>query len=166
MTETCPHITWCSFVPIFLKLDRDITKIMKTFLGGGGVNWIRDYLKWWWWLVVVVGGICLIQSRFLYNTLWGKGSLTSFRWDGGGDGGGVGMEGGVGMGWGGWGMGGTNMHWWGGRGAHFRRIYYLVSYSDLGSPWVFRGITSLLLFLFLLLLMLLFLSFICNDPPL
>ena len=30
----CPHFNWRSFVPVFLQLDREITQIKKTFLGG------------------------------------------------------------------------------------------------------------------------------------
>ena len=33
MTGGCPNIDWWSFVPIFMKFDRDITKMKKTFLG-------------------------------------------------------------------------------------------------------------------------------------
>ena len=38
MTRVCPNINWRSFVPIFLKLDKDITKIKETFLRGVGVS--------------------------------------------------------------------------------------------------------------------------------
>ena len=51
MTDASSYINWRSFVQIFLKLDRDITKIKKNFSRGGrGVSWIGGrgtYLIWW-----------------------------------------------------------------------------------------------------------------------
>ena len=46
----CPHNNWWSFVPIFLKLFRDITKI-KTYIsvvGGWGWGWGVGGWGWGW----------------------------------------------------------------------------------------------------------------------
>ena len=80
MTGACPHFSWWSFVPIFLKLDR-----VGSVGVGGSIGSVvgGTHLKWWWWCVCIAGGGgggggFRGQRRLkLHEIFQGMGTLTS-----------------------------------------------------------------------------------------
>ena len=73
----CPHNNWLSFIPIFLKLYRDISKIKKilSFLGGGGVTPTRvggTHLKLGGWGVLIPIISMFIEASLHIVKGWGN----------------------------------------------------------------------------------------------